>query len=244
MKKTILLNNEDSIVELIQNVFAPLGIGYEIVEEGVSYEAKDATARVASIALNARLNAGIIPEGSIEIDEEASATCFSILANTEEKLELMKKSFESCNIPEDRTIILHMPCTSALDNLGYLLIALDLTEEQLSAIKLAIKTARISLKVANVTKKASIIGSASAVAGNKIVRDVTLATVEVGATIGTGLIKTGVEAGACALNIGIKELNPKDLAKGDNVQKLTKTLKSLFKSKDNNKTITGGFSAL
>lgn len=244
MRKLVI--SEELIVEVIQNVFTPLSVEYQIDEDGVSFQANDATIdKVINICLNARINAGILPQGCIEIDEESFASCFSVLANNDEKLEIMRKSFESC-IPEDKTLILHMPCSATeLDNLGYLIIALDLADDQLSAIKLAVKTARISLKVANTTKKVSIIGSASAVAGNKIVRDVTLATVEVGATIGTGLVKTGIEAGACALNIGIKELNPKDLAKGDNVQKLSKTLKSLFKSKHkDNKATTGGFSVL
>ena len=78
---------------------------------------------------------------------------------------------------------------------------------------------------------------------NRVGREVTLASVEIGATIGAGMVKTGVEATACVANIAIKELNHKELMKGDNVQNLMKTIKTTFKKQETAK-LSRGFGAL
>lgn len=57
------------------------------------------------------------------------------------------------------------------------------------------------------------------------------------------MVKTGVEATACVANIAIKELNHKELMKGDNVQNLMKTIKTTFKKQETAK-LSRGFGAL
>ena len=129
------------------------------------------------------------------------------------------------------------------NTLVHTIIAFNLNDDQMKAIELATKVAQTGVKVSNFTKKARMIGGASASVLNRVGREVTLAGVEIGATVGVGVVKTGVEATACVANIAIKELNHKELMKGDNVQNLMKTIKTTFKKQETAK-LSRGFGAL
>ena len=129
------------------------------------------------------------------------------------------------------------------NTLVHTVIAFNLNDDQMKAIELATKVAQTGIKVSNLTKKARMIGGASASVLNRVGKEVTLAGVEIGATIGAGIVKTGVEATACVANIAIKELNHKELMKGDNVQSLMKTIRTTFKKQETTK-LSRGFGAL
>ena len=114
----------------------------------------------------------------------------------------------------------------------------------MKAVQLSAKTAKMGIKVTTFTKKASMIATSTANVANRVSREVVLAGTEVGATILAGSVKTGVEMVACAANIGIRDLNPKELFKGDNVQALSKTIKSLWGNRNAGDKNTNGFASL
>ena len=141
--------------------------------------------------------------------------------------------------------MLQQPYAEGMYNtLVNVVIAYNLNDDQMKAIQLSTKVAQQGIKVTNFTKKASMIAGASAHVLNRVGREVTLATVEVGATVGVGMVKTGVEATACVANIAIKELNHKELMKGDNVQSLMKTMRTMFKKENTTSKLSTGFGAL
>ena len=139
--------------------------------------------------------------------------------------------------------MLNMPFALGMYNtLVAVVIAFNLNENQMQAIELASKTARTGIKIQKFTRKAGLVGVSAANVANRVIKDVALAGTEVGAAVIAGSVKTVVEASACALNIGIRDLNPKELIKGDNVMALRKTIRTLFK-KDDSK-ISNGFASL
>ena len=209
----------------------------------------DGQGRIIEVALKARQQSGVWEtqpddEQAFKINEELCANSFAITVDSTEKLDIvMNDILRGAKVPQENIIMLNQPFAIGMYNtLVAVVIAFDLNENQMQAIALASKTARTGIKIQKFTKKAGLVATSTANVTNRVVREVALAGTEVGATILSGTIKTTIEAGACALNIGIRDLNPKELVKGDNVMALRKTIKNLF-NKDDSK-ITNGFASL
>lgn len=206
----------------------------------------DSQRRIIEVAMKARINAGVLDPEAWEVNEELVKNSFSLVADSREKMEIIQTDIlRGAKIPEENCVTLVQPWAPEMySTYSYLVIAFGLSNDQMKAIQLAAKAAKTGIKVTQATKKAAMIAGATGNVVNRVGREVTLAGVEIGATIGAGVVKTGIEATACAINIGIRDLNPKEIAKGENVQRLSKTIRSLFKKGKDSNQITNGFAAL
>ena len=255
----LIKGNQRMIEELIANVLAPIctnengeGVGIESMgSEQDGYCVKidtdmlsDIQIMVIEAGLSSRVQSGVLT--GYEPDMTLIQNTFALTANSPEKVEIVLKDIlGGAKVSDENIIVLQQPYAEGMYNtLIPVIIAFNLNQDQMNAIQLSTKVAQQGIKITNFTKKASMIMGSSAHVVNRVGREVALAGVEVGATIGVGVVKTGVEATACVANIALKELNHKELMKGDNVQSLMKTVKSMFK-KDNNATkLSTGFGAL
>ena len=244
--------------ELITNLLAPICanengeiIGVESMgspEDGYCIKIdtellSDIQIMIIEAGLSSRVQSGVLT--GYEPDMSLIQNTFALTANSPEKVEIViKEILGGAKVTEDNIVLLQQPYAEGMYNtLIPVIIAFNLNQDQMKAIQLSTKVAQQGIKITNFTKKASMILGSSAHVVNRIGREVTLAGVEVGATIGVGAVKTGVEATACIANIAIKELNHKELMKGDNVQALMKTMKTMFKKDDTTK-LSSGFGAL
>ena len=255
----LIKGNQRMIEELIANLLAPICtnengavVGIESMgSEQDGYCVKldtdmlsDIQIMVIEAGLSSRVQSGVLT--GYEPDMTLIQNTFALTANSPEKVEIVLKDIlGGAKVSDENIIVLQQPYAEGMYNtLIPVIIAFNLNQDQMNAIQLSTKVAQQGIKITNFTKKASMIMGSSAHVVNRVGREVALAGVEVGATIGVGVVKTGVEATACVANIALKELNHKELMKGDNVQSLMKTVKSMFK-KDNNATkLSTGFGAL
>ena len=204
----------------------------------------DAQVMVIEAGLSSRVQSGVLT--GYEPDMTLIQNTFALTANSPEKVEIILKDIlGGAKVSEEHIIMLQQPYAEGMYNtLVNVVIAYNLNDDQMKAIQLSTKVAQQGIKITDFTKKASMIAGASAHVLNRVGREVTLATVEVGATVGVGMVKTGVEATACVANIAIKELNHKELMKGDNVQSLMKTMRTMFKKENTTSKLSTGFGAL
>lgn len=259
MAVKIIKGDKKMIEELIANLLAPIctDINGQVVGiESMGSDAdgycvkidtdvlNDAQIMVMEAGLSSRVQSGVLK--GYEPDMSIIQNTFALTANSPEKLEIVLKDIlGGAKVSEENIIMLQQPYAEGMYNtLVNVVIAYNLNEDQMKAIQLSTKVAQTGIKVTNFTKKASMVAGASAHVLNRVGKEVTLATVEIGATVGVGMVKTGVEATACVANIAIKELNHKELMKGDNVQSLMKTMKTLFKKNENMNKLSTGFGAL
>lgn len=201
---------------------------------------------IIEAGMYSRIQAQVFPADGYEINESLLQNCFALTAGSQERYEIIRNDIlRGAKVPDEQIITLQQPLAPKMYNtLCFVVIAVNLNDDQMKAIQLSTKVAQTGIKVTTFTKKASMIATSSTNVLNRVGREVTLAGVEVGATIGVGAVKTGVEATACVANIAIRDLNPKELAKGDNVQNLMKTVNGLFKKNQNKETLSRGFGAL
>lgn len=206
----------------------------------------DMQLRLLETALYSRISAGVLPEGAYPITEELVKNSFALTADSQEKMDIiMNDILRGAKIPEENIAVLQQPFAPRMYNtLVVVIIALGLNEDQMKAVQLSAKTAKTGIKITEFTKKATMIASSTANVANRVAKEVLLAGTEIGTTVAVGAVKTGVEMTACALNIGLRDLNPKELAKGENVQSLFKTVKSLWNKNSDNSKITKGFASL
>lgn len=201
--------------------------------------------RLLETAMNARINAGVLDASLYQVQEELVQNSFALTADSQEKLDIIQNDIlRGAKIPAENIAILQQPFAPGMySTLTIVVLAFNLSEDQMKAVQLSAKTAKMGIKITTYAKKASMIGTSTAHVANRVTREVALAGTEIGATIISGSVKTGVEMIACAANIGIRDLNPKELFKGDNVQALSKTIKSLWGNRTDSK-ITNGFASL
>ena len=254
----LIKGNERMVEELIANLLAPVCtnengevVGIESMgspEDGFCVKIdtdmlSDVQIMVIEAGLSSRVQSGVLT--GYEPDMSLIQNTFALTANSPEKVEIVLKDIlGGAKVTEENIIVLQQPYAEGMYNtLIPVVIAFNLNQDQMNAIQLSTKVAQQGIKITNFTKKASMVLGSSAHVVNRVGREVALASVEVGATVGVGMIKTGVEAGACVANIALKELNHKELMKGDNVQSLMRTVKSMFK-KDNTTKLSTGFGAL
>lgn len=259
MAVKLIKGNERMIEELIANLLAPICTDAEGVVVGIEsmgspedgYCVKidtdmlsDAQIMVIEAGLSSRVQSGVLT--GYEPDMTLIQNTFALTANSPEKVEIILKDIlGGAKVSEEHIIMLQQPYAEGMYNtLVNVVIAYNLNDDQMKAIQLSTKVAQQGIKITDFTKKASMIAGASAHVLNRVGREVTLATVEVGATVGVGMVKTGVEATACVANIAIKELNHKELMKGDNVQSLMKTMRTMFKKENTTSKLSTGFGAL
>lgn len=254
----LIKGNERMVEELIANLLAPVCtnengevVGIESMgspEDGFCVKIdtdmlSDVQIMVIEAGLSSRVQSGVLT--GYEPDMSLIQNTFALTANSPEKVEIVLKDIlGGAKVTEENIIVLQQPYAEGMYNtLIPVIIAFNLNQDQMNAIQLSTKVAQQGIKITNFTKKASMVLGSSAHVVNRVGREVALAGVEVGATVGVGVIKTGVEATACVANIALKELNHKELMKGDNVQSLMRTVKSMFK-KDNTTKLSTGFGAL
>ena len=254
----LIKGNERMVEELIANLLAPVCtnengevVGIESMgspEDGFCVKIdtdmlSDVQIMVIEAGLSSRVQSGVLT--GYEPDMSLIQNTFALTANSPEKVEIVLKDIlGGAKVTEENIIVLQQPYAEGMYNtLIPVIIAFNLNQDQMNAIQLSTKVAQQGIKITNFTKKASMVLGSSAHVVNRVGREVALASVEVGATVGVGMIKTGVEATACVANIALKELNHKELMKGDNVQSLMRTVKSMFK-KDNTTKLSTGFGAL
>ena len=254
----LIKGNERMVEELIANLLAPVCtnengevVGIESMgspEDGFCVKIdtdmlSDVQIMVIEAGLSSRVQSGVLT--GYEPDMSLIQNTFALTANSPEKVEIVLKDIlGGAKVTEENIIVLQQPYAEGMYNtLIPVIIAFNLNQDQMNAIQLSTKVAQQGIKITNFTKKASMVLGSSAHVVNRVGREVALAGVEVGATVGVGMIKTGVEATACVANIALKELNHKELMKGDNVQSLMRTVKSMFK-KDNTTKLSTGFGAL
>lgn len=254
----MIKGNQRMIEELIANLLAPVCmnengeiIGVESMgspEDGYCVKIdtevlSDIQIMIIEAGLSSRVQSGVLK--GYEPDMSLIQNTFALTANSPEKVEIVvKEILGGAKVTEDNIVMLQQPYAEEMYNtLIPVIIAFNLNQDQMKAIQLSTKVAQQGIKITNFTKKASMVLGSSAHVVNRVGREVALAGVEVGATIGVGAIKTGVEATACVANIAIKELNHKELMKGDNVQALMKTMRTMFKKDDTTK-LSSGFGAL
>ena len=201
--------------------------------------------RLFETAINARINAGVFNPAQYQVQEELVQNSFALTADSAEKLDIIKNDIlRGAKIPDENIAILQQPFAPGMySTLVVVVLAFNLSEDQMKAVQLSAKTAKMGIKVTTYAKKASMIGTSTAQVFNRVSKEVALAGTEIGATVVAGTVKTGVEMVACAANIGIRDLNPKTLFQGENVQALSKTIKSLWGNKSDSK-ITNGFASL
>lgn len=201
---------------------------------------------VIEAGMSTRIQSGVFPAEGYQINESLLQNCFALTAGSQERYEIIRNDIlRGAKVPDEQIFILQQPLAPKMYNtLCFVVIAVNLNDDQMKAIQLSAKVAQTGIKVTAFTKKASMIATSSTNVLNRVSREVTLAGVEVGATIGVGAVKTGVEATACVANIAIRDLNPKELSKGDNVQNLMKTVNGLFKKTQEKQTLSRGFAAL
>lgn len=206
----------------------------------------DAEKMIIECAMSSRIQGGVFPAELYPINETLIANSFSITASSKEKYEIvMNDILRGAKVPQNNILVLTQPFAPKMYNSQiYTVIAFNLNDDQMSAIELSTKVAQTGIKVNNWAKKAGMIGTSSANVINRVGREVTLAGVEIGATIGVGTIKTAIEATACIANTAIRDLNYKELIAGDNVQTLLGTIKSLKENKKNSQKISRGFGSL
>lgn len=250
------------LTELTTNLFNVICVDEEGVVNGVEYIAGEngdldsikideevLTAmqlKIIETGMYARIQSGVFPAEGYQIDESLLQNGFALTAGSQERYEIIKNDIlRGAKVPDEQVFVLQQPLAPKMYNtLCIVIIAVNLTDDQMKAIELSTKVAQHGIKVTTFTKKASMVATASTNVLNRVTREVTLAGVEVGATVGVGAVKTGVEATACVANIAIRDLNPKELAKGDNVQNLMKTVNGLFKKNQEKQTLSRGFGAL
>ena len=259
MAVKLIKGNERMIEELIANLLAPICTDTEGVVVGIEsmgspedgYCVKidtdmlsDAQVMVIEAGLSSRVQSGVLT--GYEPDMSLIQNTFALTANSPEKVEIIIKDIlGGAKVSEEHIIMLQQPYAEGMYNtLVNVVIAYNLNDDQMKAIQLSTKVAQQGIKITDFTKKASMIAGASAHVLNRVGKEITLATVEVGATVGVGMVKTGVEATACIANIAIKELNHKELMKGDNVQSLMKTMRTMFKKENTTSKLSTGFGAL
>lgn len=206
----------------------------------------DTQVRLIETALNARINAGVLDASLYEITPELVQNSFALTADSREKLNIIQNDIlRGAKVPVEKIAVLQQPFAPGMYGTPTIVvIAFDLSQDQMKAVELSAKTAKAGIKVTTFTKKASMIATSTANVTNRVAREVLLAGTEVGATVLAGSVKTGVEMVACAANIGIRDLNPRELFKGDNVQSLAKTVKSLWGNRNSSDKITNGFASL
>ena len=252
--KFIQSTDKALIEELVANLFEVVAPGtVEIMEDPsgtVSLKIdedilSDDQLMVIEAALSARIQGGVLPKDAYEINENLIANSFSLTATSPEKYEIIVNDIlRGAKVQQGQIVTLQQPFAPKMYNsLIYVVIAFNLSEDQMSAIELSTKVAQQGIKITNWAKKAGMIGGSSAQVANRVGREVTLAAVEIGAVVGVGTVKTVVEAGACVANTVIRDLNHRELLRGDNVQTLLGTIKSL-KANKSSKQISRGFGAL
>lgn len=251
--KFIQSTDKALIEELAANLFESVQPGIaEIMESDNIVSLKfdeetltDDQLMVIETALSARIQGGVLPAESYQINDDIIRNSFSLTASSPEKLDIVLNDIlRGAKVDPTRIVTLYQPFAPKMYNsLVYVVIAFNLNEDQMSAIELSTKVAQTGVKVTNWAKKAGMIGGSTAQVANRVGREVTLAAVEIGAVVGVGTVKTAVEATACVANTVIRDLNHKELLKGDNVQSLLGTIKSM-KANKGSKQISRGFGAL
>lgn len=266
MSVKFIKGTKPQLEELIANLFSRVCVNVvedEVVAIGFELNGTDSDGYVIKIdtellndvqlmvleaGLSARIQAGVLDKTAYEIDEDMLANTFCLTAGSPEKLDIVTKDILlGAKVGEENIVVLQQPFAPGMyTTLTNVVIAFNLNEDQMKAIQLSTKAAAHGIKITDFTKKARMVGGATANVVNRVGREVTLATVEIGATVGVGMIKTGVEATACVANTAIRELQPKELLRGDNVQNLMKTVKSIWGKKQNanNQVIGRGFAQL
>lgn len=206
----------------------------------------EANRMILETALFSRMQGGVLPANLYQLDDTILQNCFALTAGSKEKQEIIQNDIlRGAKVSEEQIFVLTQPfAPNMFSSQVVVIIAVNLNDDQMKAIQLSTKVAQHGIKITNFTKKASMIATSSTNVLNRVSKEVVLAGVEVGATLGAGAVKTGVEATACVANIAIRDLNPKELAKGDNVQTLMKTVNGLFKKNKEQQTLTRGFGAL
>lgn len=252
--KFIQSTQKGLIEELAANLFEVVAPGNaEIMDDGEGFITlkfdedllTDDQMMIIETALSARIQGGVLAASSYEINEALVANSFSLTATSPEKYEIIVNDIlRGAKVKEGQIVTLQQPFAPGMYNsLIYVVISFNLSEDQMAAIELSTKVAQQGIKVTNWAKKAGMIGGSTAQVVNRVGREVTLAAVEIGAVVGVGTVKTAVEATACIANTVIRDLNHKELLKGDNVQSLLGTLKSLKNSKTS-KQVSRGFGSL
>lgn len=260
MEIRMINGSKPMIEELLTNLFVPVCTNAEGITMGIEQAGSDedgycikvdmsvltdAQIMVIESSMYSRIQSGLMTANDWECDEDILKNSFALTANSNDKLEIILKDIlAGAKVNENNICIVQQPFAPGMyKTLVTVVIAFNLNQDQMKAVQLSTKVAKQGIKVTNFTKKARMVGGTVANVTNRVGKEVTLAGVEIGATIGVGAVKTGVEAGACIANIAIKELNHKELMKGDNVQSLMKTVKGLW-GKQESDTITKGFGAL
>lgn len=265
MSVKFIQGTKPQLEELVANLFSrvcvniiedePVAVGFELNgTDSEGYVLKidtdmlnDVQLMVLEAGLSARIQSGTLDKSVYEVNEAMLANTFCLTANSPEKLDIVIKDIlGGAKVNEDNIVVLQQPFAPGMYSvLTNVVIAFNLNEDQMKAIQLSTKAAAHGIKITDFTKKARMVGGATANVINRVGREVTLAGVEIGATVGVGVVKTGVEATACIANIAIKELQPKELVKGDNVQNLMRTVKSLWGNRRNDNQVIGrGFAQL
>lgn len=253
--KFIQSTDKALIEELVANLFEIVAPGtVEVMEDPTSGTTSlkidedilsDDQLMVIEAALSARIQGGVLPASAYQVNEHLIANSFSLTATSPEKYEIITNDIlRGAKVNQGQIVTLQQPFAPKMYNsLVYVVIAFNLSEDQMSAIELSTKVAQQGIKITNWAKKAGMIGGSSAQVANRVGREVSLAAVEIGAVVGVGAVKTMVEAGACVANTVIRDLNHREILRGDNVQTLLGTIKSL-KANKNSKQISRGFGAL
>lgn len=266
MSVKFIKGNRAQLEELVANLFSrvcvnvteegeAIAVGFELNgtdEEGhvIKIDTEllnDVQLMVLEAGLSARIQAGVLDRNEYSINEDMLANTFCLTAGSPEKLDIVTKDIlQGARVGEENIVVLQQPFAPGMyTTLTNVVIAFNLNEDQMKAIQLNTKAAAHGIKITDFTKKVRMVGGATANVVNRVSREVTLATVEIGATVGVGMIKTGVEATACVANTAIRELQPKELLRGDNVQSLMKTVKGLWGKKENSNQVIGrGFAQL
>ena len=253
--KFIQSTQKGFVEELVSNLFEVVAPGNaEIMEDSESGMVtlkfdedllNDGQAMIIEAALLARMQSGVLDQSAYQINEALVRNSFSLTASSPEKYEIVVNDIlRGAKVKGEQTMVLQQPFAPGMYNsLIYVVIAFNLSEDQMSAIELSTKVAQQGIKVTNWARKAGMVGGSTAQVVNRVGREVTLAAVEIGAVVGVGTVKTAVEASACIANTVLRDLNHKELLKGDNVQSLLGTLKSL-KNNKTSKQVSRGFGAL
>lgn len=245
--------------EIVKNLIDPLTAEYAPEAKGYEMNSQDGThilkldfetiglhkLPIIDAAINIRIKSGVFPSELYTVDNTLIQNVFGLTADSDEKLEIiMKDILRGAKVPEENIIVLVQPWAPGMyEMLTRVVLAFNLSEDQMKAIESASKVAKMGIKITTATKKVAMRAGATVNVANRVGREIVLAGTEIGASVLTSSIGTGVEMGAIVLNSAVRDLHPRELMSGTNVQQLVKTVKKSWGSKDSDK-ITNGFASL
>lgn len=246
MFKTIT-GNTQAVEEIKVNLF-------DTIEEGIAEVVVDPTKEGASIlkwnidslddsqyiiietALYYRGQSGLLTGLVLEIDESVTNMCFAIPASSQEKANIILNDiFGTAKVPKESIVTLLQPFAPGMYNVTeMLIIAFNLSEDQLQAINSTATVAGFGQKINKTVRKIkmSTHGSSKVIVGTT--KEVAELAGAVGGTLLGGTVVAGFAGGATALDEFTNIVTKEAFTNHHATKSLTNKFKKAFKIGESN----------